>query len=123
MPRILIEDNSVNQRVNMGLLNGLGIRANAPGNGEEGIEMLAMAPYELIFMDCQMPEMGGHAGTNCNPPQRHSRAAGGNRGKDGGRRGNAVSPSAWTTISPSRSGLHFFGSALYGGRSLCVHLQ
>jgi signal transduction histidine kinase/CheY-like chemotaxis protein len=64
MPRILIaEDNPVNQRVAIGFLDGLGIRAEVAGNGKEAIEMYEKQRPDLIFMDCQMPEVDGYAAT------------------------------------------------------------
>ena len=64
MPRVLIaEDNSVNQKVACGLLGGLGVRADVAGNGKQAIEMYRMQGYDVIFMDCQMPEVDGYAAT------------------------------------------------------------
>ncbi len=61
-PRVLIaEDNAVNQKVAVGFLERLGIRADVAGNGQEAIEMYHMMRHDLIFMDCQMPEMDGYA--------------------------------------------------------------
>ena len=63
-PRILIaEDNFVNQKVAVGMLDRLGIRADVAGNGKEAIEMYQMLRHDLIFMDCQMPEVDGYAAT------------------------------------------------------------
>jgi CheY-like chemotaxis protein len=63
-PRILIaEDNPVNQKVAIGFLDRLGIRADVAGNGREAIEMYEMLRHDLIFMDCQMPEVDGYAAT------------------------------------------------------------
>jgi CheY-like chemotaxis protein len=43
------------------MLQKLGLRADVAGNGLEAVRMFAMAPYDLILMDCQMPEMDGYA--------------------------------------------------------------
>jgi signal transduction histidine kinase/CheY-like chemotaxis protein len=59
--RVLIaEDNVVNQKVAVLMLHKLGLRADVAGNGLEVVQMSAMAPYDLILMDCQMPEMDGY---------------------------------------------------------------
>jgi two-component system sensor histidine kinase/response regulator len=59
--RVLIaEDNVVNQKVAARMVTRLGFRADVAANGREAVEMFDMLPYDLIFMDCQMPEMDGY---------------------------------------------------------------
>ncbi len=58
--RILVaEDNKVNQQLALQLLQRMGYRADVAGNGLEVIEALRRQPYDVIFMDVQMPEMDG----------------------------------------------------------------
>ena len=60
--RVLVaEDNAVNQKVAVLMLGRLGIRPEVAANGREAVEMFEMTPYDLIFMDCQMPELDGYA--------------------------------------------------------------
>jgi signal transduction histidine kinase/DNA-binding response OmpR family regulator len=58
---LVVEDNVVNQKVASRLLEKVGLRADLAGNGREAIEKTALSPYDVVFMDCQMPEVDGYA--------------------------------------------------------------
>ncbi len=68
---LLVEDNVVNQKVAAALLAKTGCTVDLAFNGEEGCDMAATLPYDLILMDCHMPVMDGFAAT------RQIRASGG----------------------------------------------
>ncbi len=62
--RILVaEDNLVNQRVTTAQLATFGLQAQVAGNGIEALEALTRLPYDLVLMDCQMPELDGFGAT------------------------------------------------------------
>jgi CheY-like chemotaxis protein len=64
VPRILVvEDNAINQKVAMRMLMNLGCRVDVAATGKEGIERMISVPYDLVFMDLQMPEMDGYKAT------------------------------------------------------------
>ena len=56
---LLTEDNVVNQRLALRLLEKMGYRADVAGNGIEALEALERQTYDLVLMDVQMPEMDG----------------------------------------------------------------
>ena len=67
---LVVEDNSINQKVSLKLLESLGYRADVVSNGLEAIEAMNNVRYDVIFMDMQMPEMDGISAT------KHIRAKG-----------------------------------------------
>ncbi|MDQ3289830.1 MAG: ATP-binding protein, partial [Bacteroidota bacterium] len=56
---LLVDDNSINQKVAQKLLAKIGCRVDLASNGFEAIEKATSSEYDLIFMDIQMPEMDG----------------------------------------------------------------
>jgi CheY-like chemotaxis protein len=63
-PRVLVaEDNVVNQRIVLHMLKNLGYSADVVANGTEALDLLDRLPYDVILMDCLMPEMDGFEAT------------------------------------------------------------
>ena len=58
-----MEDNPINQRVALGLLRKFGLQADQAADGQQALDALAVRPYDLVFMDCQMPVMDGYQAT------------------------------------------------------------
>jgi CheY-like chemotaxis protein len=60
---LVAEDNRINQMVALGLLQKLGHAADLACNGVEVLVAMKKTPYDIIFMDCQMPELDGYETT------------------------------------------------------------
>jgi len=56
---LVVEDNPVNQRVALRLLERFGYRPDVAANGAEAVDAVTRLPYDLVFMDVQMPVMDG----------------------------------------------------------------
>jgi signal transduction histidine kinase/CheY-like chemotaxis protein len=60
---LVVEDNLVNQKVAVRMLEIIGCRVDVAANGAEALRKAAQSPFDVIFMDCQMPEMDGYKAT------------------------------------------------------------
>jgi PAS domain S-box-containing protein len=60
---LVVEDNEVNKQVAIGMLRSLGFRSDAAANGIEAVNAVKTNNYELVLMDCNMPEMDGFEAT------------------------------------------------------------
>lgn len=61
---LVVEDNKVNQMVASGMLNRLGYKVKIVDNGKQAINILSDKTYDLVLMDCHMPELDGYSATS-----------------------------------------------------------
>ncbi|WP_028972917.1 response regulator [Spirochaeta cellobiosiphila] len=69
---LLAEDNKVNQNVQLRMLQKLGCQVQVADNGREAVEVSSGTEFNLIFMDCQMPEMDGVEATKLMRQQKNN---------------------------------------------------
>lgn len=60
---LIVEDNRANQQVVFAMLERLGCRAVVASNGSESLQLIAREHFDLVLMDCHMPEMDGYEAT------------------------------------------------------------
>jgi len=60
---LVVEDHSTNQQVALAILGKAGHQAEIAGSGAEALEKLGHADYDMVFMDCEMPNMDGYETT------------------------------------------------------------
>ena len=60
---LLVDDNLVNRKVALGLMKKMGLTATTATNGKEAVQAWREQEWDLIFMDCMMPEMDGYQAT------------------------------------------------------------
>jgi PAS domain S-box-containing protein len=60
---LVVEDNPVNQKVAARMLENIGCRVDVAADGREALDLLSRLPYDVVFMDCMMPEMDGYDAT------------------------------------------------------------
>ncbi len=60
---LLVEDNVVNQMIAAEMLGMVGCQVTTAENGREGVDLFKQQSFDLVFMDCRMPEMDGYEAT------------------------------------------------------------
>jgi len=60
---MVVEDNAINQKVAVRMLERLGLHPDVAADGREAVQMFRSLPHDVIFMDCQMPELDGYEST------------------------------------------------------------
>jgi CheY-like chemotaxis protein len=61
---LVVDDNAVNQKVASALLHKIGCQTKIATSGRSALDLIAREPFDLVFMDCQMPDMDGVEATH-----------------------------------------------------------
>lgn len=69
---LLVEDNRANRELVVKILENLHCRVSTAQSGEEAVDMVGTHPFDLILMDCQMPEMDGFEASRMIQEMKHS---------------------------------------------------
>ena len=89
---LVVEDNVVNQKVAVRMLEKFGCRPDVVASGEEAVEVLARITYDLVLMDCMMPEMDGYEATRIIREREANKNRETLRGMGDGKESTSVSP-------------------------------
>jgi signal transduction histidine kinase/sensor domain CHASE-containing protein/CheY-like chemotaxis protein/HPt (histidine-containing phosphotransfer) domain-containing protein len=60
---LVVDDNATNQQVAALMLQHMGCRVDLAASGQEALRLIGMLPYDLVLMDCEMPDMDGYEAT------------------------------------------------------------
>ncbi|HRE32816.1 MAG TPA: response regulator, partial [Candidatus Berkiella sp.] len=60
---LVVDDNLISQQVSIKILQQMGFTVHGANNGKEALEAISILQFDIVFMDCQMPEMDGYEAT------------------------------------------------------------
>lgn len=72
---LVVDDNIISQQVTIKILQSMGFQVHGANHGKEALETMDLIDFDLVFMDCQMPEMDGYEATRLlreDPKKRNS---------------------------------------------------
>ncbi len=112
---LLAEDNAVNQKIAVKMLAKLGYNVDVVANGQEAVQALARIPYDLVLMDCMMPEMDGFEATRAIRQHEASHVKG-----DGTNSGTSDTLDSSTTTHQRIPIIAMTANAMKGDREQCL---